>query len=230
VERLHDLHISVVSPQRAAGPAGTVCHQFRVAPPPRLWGGLRIASPVHTWCLLAGVLALPDLVAVGDFALTGEYPLATMDELAAASRDWRRQRGAATLAAALELVRPGPLSRPESHARLIFMAAGLPEPELNGDICDARGRFVAMSDLVWRERMVAWEYEGEHHATDVRQFRKDILRRERVEDIGWRLTRFTTDDLTLRTGETVSRLAAKLGLRVTAVGMRRAIALSRQIA
>jgi len=152
--------------------------------------------------------------------------MATLPELVAAVDSWRGRSGARKLVAALPQVRIGPLSRPETLARLLIVAAGLPEPELNVKIYDDHGRFLAMGDLVWREARAIGEYEGDHHRTDPRQFRRDILRRERVEDHDWRLTRFTTDDICLRPAEFVARFVSRLGVVVSARGMARAIALS----
>lgn len=220
VETRADLHVSVLDPRRPPVIRGVIGHQIaQLGAGPGTWMGLRVTSPVHTWCLLAEQLTVPDLVAVADFLITGTHPLATIDQLTAGVAASGGRRGVVKLAAALPLVRSGPLSRPETHARLLYTAAGLPEPELNGKILDEWGRFVAMSDLVWREYRVANEYEGKHHQ-ETGQFRRDILRRERVEDIGWRLSRFTADDLRLRPAETVARMANRLRVTVSTARMR----------
>lgn len=216
-------------PARALAINGVVAHQLRAPGASRVWGRLRLTSPALTWCLLATQLGVPDLVAAGDFLLTGDRPLVAIDELSAAVTAWFKRPGAAKLVRAFPQLRAGPLSRPETHARLLFAAAGLPEPELNGKIYDTRGRFLSMSDLVWRANRVAWEYEGNHHWADAQQFRRDILRRERVEDADWRLSRFTADDIRLRPGETVTRLAQKLALPVSRSGLAAAQAFSRSL-
>lgn len=182
-----------------------------------------------TWCLLAPSLSVPDLVAVADFLITGSRPLATPAQLAAGVAASGGQRGLARLARALPLVRCGPRSRPETHARLLCLAAGLPEPELNVHLYDDHGRFVAMVDLAWMAQRMASEYEGKHHQHRG-QFRADILRRERVEDIGWRLSRFTGDDLYLRPAETVLRMAARLGLTLAHGDVAAAVSLAREMA
>jgi len=163
----------------------------------RNWTGISISSPALTWCLLAEQVSVPDLVAAADFLVSGTHPLCSITELEAAVAARAGQRHVRALQRAVALVRVGPRSRRESHARLLFGAAGLPEPELNTKIFTEDGRFLAMSDLVWRVFRVAGEYEGEYHQ-ERGQFRKDILRRERVEDNNWRLFRFTGDDLRLR--------------------------------
>jgi len=237
------LHISVFEPVRAPSIAGTSSHQLRptdalagevIAPGARFgalrnWTGISISSPALTWCLLAGQVSVPDLVAAADFLVSGTHPFCSIADLEAAVAARAGQRHVRALVRAIALVRVGPRSRRESHARLLFGAAGLPEPELNTNILTDDGRFLAMSDLVWRVFRVAGEYEGERHQ-EKGQFRKDILRRERVEDHDWRLFRFTGDDLRLRPRETILRVSNRLGLHVPPARMRAALALAAEIA
>jgi len=77
----------------------------------------------------------------------------------------------------------------------MLVHAGLPEPSLNYRILDTRGAFVARADLVYPVAKLALEYEGDVHRVDRDVWRKDIARRERVEDLGWRMVRVTADDL-----------------------------------
>jgi very-short-patch-repair endonuclease len=51
----------------------------------------------------------------------------------------------------------------------------MPEPELNGQLCDARGRFVGRLDLACPRYRACVEYDGRHHATEV-QFTRDADR------------------------------------------------------
>lgn len=237
------LHVSVFEPVRAPSIARVTSHQLRptgdlagevIAPGTSFgalhnWTGVSISSPALTWCLLAGQVSVPDLVAAADFLVSGAHPFCSIAELEAAVAARAGQRHVRALERAIALVRVGPRSRRESHARLLFGAAGLPEPELNTDIRTEAGEFLAMSDLVWRAFRVAGEYEGEHHQ-EKGQFRRDILRRERVEDHNWRLFRFTGDDLRLRPRETILRVSNRLGLQVSAARMRAALALAAEIA
>ena len=226
IERDSTMHVSVFDPARPPRISTVVSHQVsRRANTVVRSGGLRLASPATTWCQLAELLSLPDLVAAGDCLITGPEPLSSRSQLERAVLARRGGRGVRKLDEALLLIRVGPRSRPESHGRLLYAAAGLPEPELNGVIVDAPGGFVAMSDYVWRAERVANEYEGGYHA-EKGQFRRDILRRERIEDTGYRVSRFTADDLYLRPAETVTRMAARLGRRVGPVRLRAAVELT----
>ena len=115
--------------------------------------------------------------------------------------------------AALEHVRRGSESPGETRLRLALAAAGLPEPALNFHIVDRRGLFVARADLVYPVERIALEYEGDIHRLDRSVWRKDIARRERVEDLGWRVVRVTADDLT-DPGALTSRLRRLLRTRL----------------
>lgn len=218
------VHVSAILPDTAPVRAGMIGHRLTTVP-----GGailvrdLPVASPLATWCLLSAELDLASVIAAGDFVVTSAEPRATLDELSAAVEAWAGRPGAAKLRAALPRVRVGPLSRPESLSRLLFVAAGIPEPESNVIISTSSGGFLAMGDLVWRRHRVLAEYEGDHHRTDRRQFRRDIRRRELVEDHAWRLTRFTADDLFRGQRELLERIAARLGITLRPADLGRAL-------
>lgn len=226
-ERDLALHASVVSPVNAPEIRGVTAHVHRSLPHVvRGPSGLRMASPACTWTMLAQSLSTADLVAAGDFMVSGKWPLTTLRELESAVRDREGRRGVKRMREALPQVRAGVRSRRETHARLLAIAAGFPEPELNVELFDERGLFVAMVDMAWRGHRVGLEYEGKHHQ-ETQQFRRDVSRRERVEDIGWRLMRATANDLSTGVEEFVKRLGLRLHHPLSTAGIARAIALSR---
>lgn len=98
------------------------------------------------------------------------------------------RRGARDLAPALASIRLGAESPRESKVRRILMRAGLPEPELNWTLRDARGNFVARLDMAYPDHRVAVEYDGRQHA-DVHQFRRDADRWPAIAGQGWLLVR-----------------------------------------
>ena len=100
-----------------------------------------------------------------------------------------RGRGKRNADRAVSLVRPGAESRPETLVRLAIRQAGLPEPEVNVTISDARGRFIGRGDLVYRQWRVIVEYDGEQHRTDNRQFDRDVGRLDDFAAHGWRVVR-----------------------------------------
>ncbi|MEY2848496.1 MAG: hypothetical protein RI885_1161 [Actinomycetota bacterium] len=220
------LHISVVTPTTVPAIRGVTSHEYRSAPSPLVLSGIALSPPARTWTMLAGLLSVADLVAAGDYLVSGDAPSTTVAALEAEVLGLTGARGVRALREALPQIRVGPRSRRETHARLLAVAAGLPEPELNVELFDAFGRFVAMVDIAWKRYRVALEYEGKHHQ-ERGQFRKDVRRREQVEDIGWRLTRATADDLTVGVVAFVTRLGLRLAQPISSAGMARAIALSR---
>nr|WP_246383233.1 hypothetical protein [Microbacterium proteolyticum] len=179
--------------------------------------GLRATSPATTWAMMGTLLQRDDLVAHGDAFVrepmrSGDPPaLATTAELTAALEAGRR-RGAVTLREALSLVRTRSRSRKETETRLVLMAAGLPEPSLNWPVV-VEGRVVALIDLAYPERKVGFEYEGEQHLTDPRQWARDIRRNEMLADLGWRIIRVTASDLAEHRVQFVERARAAVTAR-----------------
>lgn len=207
-----ELDVAVVRPARAPRDRGLIGHHLVARP--RLVvtrQGFRVADCVETWCQLASVLSQRDLVIAGESLLAkgrGDVERVRARLLAGAddgNRPYNRR-----LAAAAGRLRCGSRSAGESELRLLLVEAGLPEPEMNAPVGDASGRFLGEADLVYRARRVVIEYEGDYHRVDKKQWRKDIVRYERMQDAGWRVIRVTADDLHLRLQETVDRVRAAL--------------------
>lgn len=89
--------------------------------------GLRATSPVDTWCQLATVLCLDDLIRIGDALVRREHPFATMAELHDGVARYAGKRGARPLRQALTSIRPGVDSAEQTDRRLL-LRSGLPEP------------------------------------------------------------------------------------------------------
>ncbi|MFF1572977.1 endonuclease domain-containing protein [Leifsonia sp. NPDC058292] len=186
--------MTVPSPTRAPSARGFVGHKtsdWR----PVLADGIPITPPAQTWGDLAAMIPPGDLVAAGDYLVGGGSPLCTLDELILETAMRAGRRGAARAADAIRHVRVGSESPQETRLRLLLVARGLPEPELNHEIRSPAGAFLARVDLAYPGRRLAIEYEGDVHRVDLNVFRRDIARRERVEDLGWRMLRVTADDL-----------------------------------
>jgi len=193
---LHVVFTGARGPRRP----GVVGH-FDSAPNLMFFGEIPVSSPLDVWAQCSTLLELDDLVAMGD-ALAGrwsgqpearERPLA---ELEASVIRWGRRRGARRLREALELVRARVWSPRETALRLLIVRAGLPEPpELNADVRADDDTWLGCSDMVYRARRLAVEYQGDQHRTDKRQWRNDVRRRERYVDAGWRMLEVTDDDL-----------------------------------
>ena len=196
------VHITVFAPRRAPKLRGVVSHELE----PRgerltTVGQMPVVGPADTWVRLAATLHEPELVAAGDFLITGDEPytgdapLCSVDELRAAVRRHVGVRGSARARRALELIRYGPLSPRETRVRLLLQGAGMPEPELNFRVRRESGALVAMVDLAFSSERIAVEYQGRHHRTDTDTYEDDILRRERLEAEGWVVVYVTAREL-----------------------------------
>jgi hypothetical protein len=161
---------------------------------------LPCVHPVTTWVDMAGLRPAHGRPTIDDLVVLADAILAVWPDLHAdlAAEVERRKgaRGIRALREALLLVRVGSASPMESRARLGFVRAGLPEPELNQNVFDDQGRWLARVDMLWRKQRVVVEYEGDQHRTDRIQWQRDIERTRRLEAAGWRVIRISADDLT----------------------------------
>jgi len=96
--------------------------------------------------------------------------------------------------AALELMRVGSDSGPETLLRLAMCDAGLPEPELQIRLRPERADSPT-ADLGYRRRRLAVQYDGGHHLLPAQIF-SDRRRDKAFEAAGWTVLVLTKDDLT----------------------------------
>lgn len=92
-------------------------------------------------------------------------------------------------------VAEGVASPRESDLRWTLHRGGIPLPEVNVDILDDHGQWLARGDLVFRRWKVLVEYDGWQHERDAWQRQRDHLRREALEAAGWRVIVVTTADM-----------------------------------
>ncbi|WP_336923739.1 DUF559 domain-containing protein [Aquipuribacter sp. SD81] len=129
---------------------------------------------------------------VGDATLA-RWP-ATAERLRTAVAGGRGRRGVRTARRALPLLDGRAESPPESVLRLLVHEAGLPRPVPQLVVTGPDGRAVARVDLGWPDQRVAVEYDGRHHM-EAGQWQRDLRRRERLEELGWRVVVVTREDL-----------------------------------
>lgn len=210
---LHDLPLRVeweraplvvgIHPPRHA-PRGRGVHGVKVSPHlARIIevGGLRVPDAASIWALGAATLPVDALIVLGDAIVRiprdergrsrPERQRASIEDLRSAALVPRR-RGRSVLLEALEHIRVGSMSPLETEFRMLASRAGLPEPELDVEIRDARGRLIGISDAVYRGARVAVEVEGRHHATSDRQWHRDLDKYAALAAEGWEVVRVTS--------------------------------------
>ncbi|HZE16325.1 MAG TPA: hypothetical protein VE197_11770, partial [Mycobacterium sp.] len=77
---------------------------------------------------------------------------------------------------------------------LLLVDCGLPRPQTQIPVLGSDGLPIAYLDMGWPDRMVAVEYDGDHHRVDRLQYVKDIGRLELLERIGWLIIRVVAED------------------------------------
>ncbi|MEW1822257.1 DUF559 domain-containing protein [Arthrobacter sp. NPDC080031] len=163
--------------------------------------GIRISTRPRTWLDMARVLPLNDLVCMGDElirvprqALEGrDTPFTTLEELRALVERHPNLQGVVRARQALELMRVGADSAPESLLRLAMLDAGIPEPELQLKL-RSDDPFSPSADLGFRQRRVAIQYDGGHHLEEA-QTLSDRRRNKAFEAAGWTVLVFRKEDL-----------------------------------
>lgn len=208
LERAMVVHVGTTtgSKPRTQGVVGHEYRELRI----RHRKHLPVTTPADTWCHLASVLSREDLVAAGDFLISGERvsatlrttPLSTPSDLEDAAGRYGRTPGARSIRWALPRLRKGVDSRRESLLRLLLVALGLPEPVVGHPVAVAGG-ILLHPDLSYPPARIAIEYEGDEHRSSKQRWRDDVRRVRLLEEAGWRVFRVTDDDM--RNSDTLVR-------------------------
>ena len=168
-----------------------------------LLGSVKVTTPARTALDLACRYRNDAAVAAID-ALARATDLKMADVELLADR-YQGRRGIRRARVALSLVDSGAESPRESWLRLVLVRAGFPAPQTQLPVSDGYGQLVAVLDMGWEQIKLAVEYDGDHHWTDRRQFRRDITRAETLTHRGWIVVRVTADDTE---GGVIARVAA----------------------
>lgn len=164
---------------------------------------LRVVHPERTFFDLAPTLTLTALVILGD-AIARHW--STPEQLGARAATLKRKRGIVRARKALPLIRSGVDSPPETRVRLMLVWAGLPCPDVNVDVFDQAGGWLARPDLAYLNLKIAIEYDGDHHRTAKDQWRRDRARDQNLRDEGWIVITLTADDIFKRPDLTIARI------------------------
>ena len=177
-------------------------------------GDVPITTPARTFLDLATILDLDDLVAVADFLVceherhfeARKVPIVAAAVLRSYIADKRWVTGLNKARAALELMRVGVDSPPETKLRLMLQRAGLPEFTTNYAIA---GNPLVWPDLACEKYKTSAQYEGEIHQTTKKQL-FDRNRDERTAARGWLQVKVYSSDMRQGEAHVVAMVEAAL--------------------
>ncbi|KRC35501.1 hypothetical protein ASE27_09790 [Oerskovia sp. Root918] len=207
-ERLH-----VVVPRRDLRPqrddlVAHTCTQPALAV--TTWHGIPVTTPAQTWLHLSHGLSVNELVVLGDAMTRRKGPATSVIEMRRLLGSTHRMRGLVASRVAIEHVVGGTDSSMESRTRMILVDAGLPCPEVNMPALDRAGSFLALPDMSYPALRIAIEYDGDVHRTDPGTWRRDVERRQRLEEAGWLIITVTADDVMRHPERFIRRVRAAL--------------------
>ncbi len=104
----------------------------------------------------------------------------------------------------------------ETRLRWLLLKAGLPRPQVQVDLRDAKYRFLGRADLYYPQARLVIEYDGVNHRDRITE---DLRRQNAILGAGYQLLRFTAADLNQRpdaVGAQVARLLQAVSRRLRA--------------
>jgi very-short-patch-repair endonuclease len=148
----------------------------------------------------AGVITRNSIIPDGEVTNRGPVKLTTVDRTAfdlarcdlirqAVARRHPRARGIRRVDEVLDLVDAGAESPQETRVRLLLMDNGFPRPRTQIPVVGPDGYPRYYLGMGWDDIMVAVEYDGEHHRKNTADYRKDIIRLEYIQSLGWIVVR-----------------------------------------
>lgn len=159
--------------------------------------GVAVSPPVVALREVSLVLAHADLVACVDSlaAVRQGSPLHIPLQRIRDEVEQMSGHGMPKLRRAVTDARERVWSPMETKARLMILAAGFPEPELNLRLRDPVTGDAFYLDLAYPQERVAIEYDGDGHRTDRARWRADLHKNEVLHRLGWTVLRISADDL-----------------------------------
>ncbi|MDD7916272.1 type IV toxin-antitoxin system AbiEi family antitoxin [Actinomycetospora callitridis] len=173
--------------------------------------GVPVTSPIRTAVDLASRAGHVDgVIAVDALAHAfGFHPDELLDHPVLRDNPRGRRRLVAVVADADARAE----SPPETRMRLILRAAPIPQPVPQLVVHDDAGWFVGRVDFGWRELLTALEYQGDHHRTEKKQWRRDAVRTTELAGCGWLVLPVTAHDLFVDPRGFVHRVRVALARR-----------------
>jgi hypothetical protein len=178
---------------RAVWPSAKVHRQDLPPDDVQEHGGLRLTTPLRTVLDLARALPLEQAVAAADSAL--RQGLVTLEELVRASEDLPAAPGTTRVRSVVALVDPSSGSVLESVCRVLFHLAGLPAPVTQLTVRGPDGAVLGRVDFAWPEHRLVVETDGYAFHADRSSYRTDRRRTNAFVLAGWRVLRFSWEDV-----------------------------------
>lgn len=162
--------------------------------------GIWLSTRARTWLDMARILPLNDLVALGDELIRMPRPAfegraeayTSVSDLKALINRHSNLQGIVRARQALDLMRVGSDSAPETFLRLGILDAGLPDPELQVRLRQGDSRSPS-ADLGYRRCRIAIQYDGGHHLQEPQRL-SDRRRNRAFEAAGWTVLVFDKAD------------------------------------
>jgi hypothetical protein len=173
--------------------------------------GVFVTSKVRTVLDLCRTLPLDEAVAVTDSALRRR--LVTLKALRTALCGLPAGVGRERVARVLALVDPESGSVLESRARVLLVQAGLTPEETQLVVRTAAGRWIGRVDFAWPSARLVVEVDGFAFHADRTAYRDDRRRGNALVLAGWRVLRFSWEDVVLHPAEVVSAVRDALAQR-----------------
>ncbi|MEO8220754.1 MAG: DUF559 domain-containing protein [Specibacter sp.] len=182
-------------------------------------GGVPVTSGQRTLLDIAELIDLDSLVVIADQIVCAhdgrcvrfKLPMMELDALKTYIIQHTGARGLRKLLRAMELVRVGADSAPETQLRLIIVRSPLPDFEPNRVLTNANGKPLVQPDLSCEEFRTCIEYEGKHHFTPEQQA-KDHDRDYLTKSLGWNQVLINKDDIQAGERVVVTKIARMLTL------------------
>lgn len=182
--------------------------------------GMRVLTPLSTFLTCCRFMTTKQATVMLDAVLTTRThypglnfrgrPGATLEEVKQVVSTLRRFHGGRLAHDAVNLCKERVASPKETETRVLLVEAGLPEPEVNGDVVGLTGIRIAEVDLLYRAEKIAIEYEGDHHRTDKQQWRRDLERERDLRDLGFEYIRVTQTTLSQNSQRLVAQVSRLL--------------------
>jgi very-short-patch-repair endonuclease len=135
-------------------------------------------------------LSTVEAVVIADMALHAR--LTSLADLNCYCLARMRRVGVANLRRIALLADPDAESPMETRLRMVLVLGGLPRPQAQVSLHDARGRFLGRPDLYYPDHRLGLEYDGGIHRSSLAD---DNRRQNRLLTAGIRLLRFTAGDV-----------------------------------